>query len=82
MAAVERPEPSRLGAGQIPVRYSQKFQQIDRYVNERLVRLIYRHRRRWGRPFHDPWWTPARFTTLRLHRLVGRIRYPAQVKAT
>ena len=61
---------------------SLKFQQIDRYVNERLVRLIYRHRRRWGRPFHDPWWTPARFAMLGLHRLVGTIRYPAQVNAT
>jgi len=60
---------------------SLKFQQIDRYVNERLVRLIYRHRR-WGRPFHDTWWTPARFATLGLHRLVGTIRYPAQVNAT
>jgi len=61
---------------------SLKFQQIDRYVNERLVRLIYRHRRIWGRPFHDSWWTPAQFAKLGLHRLVGTIRYPAQVNAT
>jgi RNA-directed DNA polymerase len=61
---------------------SQKFQQVDRYVNERLVRLIHRHRRRWGRPFHDSWWTPAHFATLGLHRLVGTICYPAQVNAT
>jgi RNA-directed DNA polymerase len=61
---------------------SQKFQQVDRYVNERLVRLIYRHRRRWGRPFHDSWWTPAHFAKLGLHRLVGTICYPAQVNAT
>jgi len=61
---------------------SLKFQQIDRYVNERLVRLIHRHNRSWGRPFHDSWWTPARFATLGLHRLVGTIRYPTQVNAT
>jgi group II intron reverse transcriptase/maturase len=61
---------------------SLKFQQVDRYVNERLVRLIYRHRRIRGRPFHDSWWTPARFATLGLHRLVGTIRYPAYAKAT
>jgi RNA-directed DNA polymerase len=61
---------------------SLKFQQIDKYVNERLVRLIYRHRRRWARPFTDSWWTLARFATLGLHRLVGTIRYPAQAKAT
>jgi group II intron reverse transcriptase/maturase len=60
---------------------SLKFQQIDRYVNERLVRLISRHRRSW-RPFHDSWWTPARFATLGLHRLVGTICYPAPVNAT
>ncbi len=61
---------------------SLKFQQIDRYVNERLVRLIYRHQKSGGRPFHDSWWTPARFATLGLHRLVGTIRYPVQVNAT
>lgn len=61
---------------------SLKFQQIDRYVNERLVRLIYRHCRSWRRPFHDSWWTPAHFATLGLHRLVGTIRYPAQANAT
>jgi group II intron reverse transcriptase/maturase len=61
---------------------SLKFQQVDRYVNERLVRLIYRHRRGWARPFHDSWWTSAHFATLGLHRLVGTICYPAQVNAT
>jgi group II intron reverse transcriptase/maturase len=61
---------------------SLKFQQVDRYVNERLVRLIYRHRRHWRRPFHDSWWTPAHFAKLGLHRLVGTIRYPAYAQAT
>ena len=60
---------------------SLKFQQVDRYVAERLVRLIYRHRRD-SRPFHDSWWTPARFESLGLHRLVGTIRYPACANAT
>jgi group II intron reverse transcriptase/maturase len=61
---------------------SLKFQQIDRYVNERLVRLTYGRRRSGKRPFHDSWWSPARFATLGLHRLVGTIRYPAEVNAT
>ena len=61
---------------------SAKFQQVDRYVNERLVRLLYRNLKIRRRPFHSRWWTPARFATLGLHRLVGTIRYPAQVNAT
>ena len=61
---------------------SQKFQQIDWYVSQRLVRLIYRHRQNWGRPFFNSWWTSARFATLGLHRLVGTIRYPTPVNAT
>jgi len=61
---------------------SLKFQQVDRYVNERLVRLIYRHRTHWRRPFHDRWWTPDYFAKLGLHRLVGTIRYPAYANAT
>jgi RNA-directed DNA polymerase len=61
---------------------SLKFQQIDKYVNERLVRLMHRNNWSWGRPFHDSWWTPARFARLGLHRLVGTIRYPAPAHAT
>ena len=62
---------------------SWKFQQVDRYVNERLVRLL-RHVRSWRRrPFSLHEWSPARFAAeLRLHRLVGTIRYPGQVHAT
>ena len=62
---------------------SLKFQQVDRYVNERLVRLL-RHVRGWRRrPFSLRGWTPARFAAdFGLHRLVGTIRYPGQVNAT
>jgi len=59
-----------------------KFQQVDRYVNERLVRLMYRGRRDGTRPFHIREWSPARFhTELGLHRLLGTIRYPGSVHA-
>ena len=60
-----------------------KFQQVDRYVNERLVRLL-RHVRGWRRrPFSLHEWSPARFAAeLGLYRLVGTIRYPGQVNAT
>jgi len=64
---------------------SLKFQQVDRYVNERLVRLVAaRHRREWKRrPFHLAAWTPARFAAdFGLHRLVGTIRHPGLVHAT
>jgi RNA-directed DNA polymerase len=62
---------------------SLKFQQVDRYVNERLVRLL-RHVRSWRRrPFSLREWTLARFAAeFGLHRLVGTIRYPGQVNAT
>lgn len=62
---------------------SLKFQQVDRYVNQRLVRLL-RHVRGWRRrPFSLREWTPARFAAdFGLHRLVGTIRYPGQVNAT
>ena len=62
---------------------SWKFQQVDRYVNERLVRLL-RHVRSWRRrPFSLREWTSARFAAdLGLYRLVGTIRYPGQVNAT
>jgi len=61
---------------------SWKFQQVDRYVNQRLVRLL-RHTRGWRRrPFHLGEWPPARFAELGLHRLVGTIRYPGLVHAS
>ena len=62
---------------------SLKFQQVDRYVNGRLVRLL-RHVRGWSRrPFSLQGWYPACFAAeLGLYRLVGTIRYPGQVNAT
>ena len=59
-----------------------KFQQVDRYVSERLVRLMYRGRRDRHRPFRSREWTPARFhKELGLHRLLGTIRYPGSANA-
>lgn len=62
---------------------SWKFQQVDRYVNQRLVRLL-RHVRGWDhRPFSLRDWSPARFAKdFGLHRLVGTIRYPGLVNAS
>lgn len=62
---------------------SWKFQQVDRYVNQRLVRLL-PHVRDWRRrPFISREWTPARFAEeFGLHRLVGTIRYPGFAHAT
>jgi group II intron reverse transcriptase/maturase len=61
---------------------SWKFQQVDGYVTQRLVRLL-RHVQRWQRrPFLLHQWPTARFAELGLHRLVGTIRYPGLVKAT
>jgi group II intron reverse transcriptase/maturase len=62
---------------------SWKFQQVDRYVNQRLVRLL-RHVRGWRRrPFELGGWPPARFAAdFGLHRLIGTIRYPGLVNAS
>jgi group II intron reverse transcriptase/maturase len=62
---------------------SLKFQQVDRYVYQRLVRLIgSRHRLR-RRPFASGEWPLTRFVEdFGLHRLVGTIRYPGKVHAT
>jgi RNA-directed DNA polymerase len=62
---------------------SWKFQQVDRYVNQRLVRLLPRVRDWRRRPFDLREWPPARFVSeLGLHRLVGTIRYPGYVNAS
>ncbi len=54
-----------------------KFQQVDLYVNQRLVRLMYARQRTDRRLFSRKQWPPARFAReLGLHRLVGTIRYP------
>ena len=62
---------------------SWKFQQVDRYLNQRLVRLLRQVRGRRRRPFSLRDWSPARFATeFGLHRLVGTIRYPGSVNAS
>jgi group II intron reverse transcriptase/maturase len=59
------------------------FQQVDRYVNQRLVRLLPRARDWRRRPFQMRDWTPARFADeFGLHRLVGTIRYPGFANAS
>jgi group II intron reverse transcriptase/maturase len=59
------------------------FQQVDRYVNQRLVRLLPCVRERRRRPFALRDWTPARFAAeFGLHRLVGTIRYPGLAHAS
>jgi RNA-directed DNA polymerase len=62
---------------------SLKFQQVDRYVNQRLVRLL-RHVRGWRRrPFQLREWGVPRFVEdFGLHRLVGTIRYPGLANAS
>ncbi|SRR5712691_1866099 len=62
---------------------SWKFQQVDRYVNRRLVRLLPRVRGWRRRPFHMREWAPARFAAeFGLHRLIGTIRYPGVANAS
>jgi group II intron reverse transcriptase/maturase len=64
---------------------SQKFQQIDRYVTERLVRLLAaRRRRNWKRrPFHVREWHHTHFVDKHgLYKLLGTIRYPGAAYAT
>lgn len=62
---------------------SLKFQQVDRYVTQRLVALL---RRRGGKPrrgFRSAEWPITRFVQDHgLHRLVGTIRYPGGAHAT
>lgn len=64
---------------------SQKFNQIDRYVTERLVRLLAARRgRKWKRrPFHLKQWPHTRFVEeFGLYKLLGTIRYPGAANAT
>jgi RNA-directed DNA polymerase len=63
---------------------SLKFQQVDRYVNQRLVRLVRRPggRRDGQRPFRLREWPVSRFVEdFGLYRLLGTIRYPSKVNA-
>ncbi len=66
---------------------SEKFNQIDRYVRERLLRLLAQRggQRRWrpgGRPFRHSAWPHRRLVTEHgLYQLLGTIRYPGGVHA-
>ena len=61
---------------------SLKFQQVDRYVRERLVALMRRRGGRAQRNFDPAAWPVTRFVhDHNLHRLVGTIRYPGSAHA-
>ncbi len=66
---------------------SDKFNQIDRYVRQRLLRLLAKRGgdRRWkpgGRPFRHSDWPHRRFVTDHgLYQLLGTIRYPGGAHA-
>lgn len=66
---------------------SDKFNQIDRYVHRRLLRLLAQRggQRRWkpgGRPFRYSDWPHRRFVTDHgLYQLLGTIRYPGGAHA-
>lgn len=59
-----------------------KFQQVDRYVRERLLRLMSRRGGDRAKPVRWKEWPHERFVKeLGLHRLLGTIRYPGGVHA-
>jgi RNA-directed DNA polymerase len=62
---------------------SWKFQQIDRYVRDRLVRLLVKRGGDRKTPFSPREWPHPRFVNDHgLHQLLGTIRYPGPVNAT
>jgi len=62
---------------------SSKFQQVDRFVHRRLLRLMARRGGDRRKPFRAKKWPLPRFVKEHgLHRLVGTIRYPGEVHAT
>jgi RNA-directed DNA polymerase len=61
---------------------SVKFQQIDRYVTERLLRILPKLRSLEHRVWHSRHWTHDRFVQEHgLYRLLGTIRYPGGAHA-
>jgi RNA-directed DNA polymerase len=66
---------------------SGKFNQVDAYVRERLIRLLARRggQRRWrpgGRPFNPKEWPHRRLVQEHgLYQLLGTIRYPGGTHA-
>jgi RNA-directed DNA polymerase len=62
---------------------SWKFQQVDRYVRERLLRLLSKRGGDRRKPFNPRDWPLPRFVNEHgLYRLIGTIRYPGLVNAT
>jgi group II intron reverse transcriptase/maturase len=62
---------------------SSKFQQVDRFVHRRLVRLLARRGGDRRKKFRVKQWPLPRFVKEHgLHRLLGTIRYPGEVHAT
>lgn len=62
---------------------SLKFQQIDRYVHDRLLRLLIRRGSDRKKPLNPLQWPHARFVNDHgLYRLLGTIRYPGLANAT
>ena len=62
---------------------TEKFQQIDRYVTQRLTRLIASRRGFQRRPFFMKEWPHTRFVEEHgLYKLLGTIRYPGAANAT
>jgi RNA-directed DNA polymerase len=62
---------------------SSKFQQVDRYVHSRLIRLLAQSGGDRKKPFNPRAWPLPRFVNEHgLHRLIGTIRYPCLVNAT
>ena len=60
---------------------SDKFQQVDRFVRRRLIRLLSRRGGDRAKPVNFEEWTWARLQKLGLHRLIGTIRYPGKAHA-
>ena len=62
---------------------SLKFQQVDRYVRDRLVQLLMKRGGDRRKPVNSRAWPLTRFVAEHgLHRLLGTIRYPGPVNAT
>lgn len=62
---------------------SLKFQQVDRYVRDRLVQLLMKRGGDRRKPVNSRAWPLTRFVDEHgLHRLLGTIRYPGPVNAT
>lgn len=62
---------------------SGKFQQIDRYVRDRLIRLLAKRGGDRKKPFNPDDWPLTRFVNEHgLYRLIGTIRYPGLANAT